>query len=147
MLGPLRAGTRELDPTGFCQSTETMSLSPCIYPLKDASNFRALKKYTLQNKLQISWVSHLCVWKILDQMSGTLDSYFCQSWCFTVFSMRQEVQVAELQKVKSQPKCISKMILFCFQLKVTLRNNHVLLALVLWASLSGVSFVLQSSGQ
>lgn len=81
-------------------------------------------------------------------MSSSLDSLiFVSLDALLIFSMRQEVQVAELQKANSQPKCISKIIPLCFQLKVTLRDNHVLLALVLGASLSEVPLVLQSSGQ
>lgn len=81
-------------------------------------------------------------------MSGTLDSLiFVSLDALLIFSMRQEVKVAELQKENSQPKGISKIIPFCFQAQVTLTNNHVLLALVLGTSLSEVSLVLQSSGQ
>lgn len=41
-----------------------------------------------------------------------------------IVSIRQEVEVAKPQKTK-RPKCITKTIPFCFQLKVKLKNNHI----------------------
>lgn len=60
--------------------------------------------------------------EILDQISGTLDSYFCQSCCLLIVSTQQRMKVAELQKTNSQPKYVSKTIPLLFPIQGNIKE-------------------------